>query len=164
MQLMQAGGTGYLQVREAVLEGLGLDCGAAQAAAGELKGRTLRDLQASGSEHQQHAALKAQQSLMAFIGQRLISNETVRHKAVVAHVCCNSPQSFAGQATFSCEQDIDVQCKAICATNSAIAQALRAHFGGDASLLEILHRNPNALHDLDSGAIVWPLFSSSAGW
>ena len=79
VQLMQKGSKDFNQKREAVLESLGLDCGAAVVATGELQGHSLRDLQTSSSSSQDVilAAQKAQKGLLAYFGERLISNETV---------------------------------------------------------------------------------------
>jgi hypothetical protein len=83
VQIMQSrGGNEYLSRRKEVLRDIGLDAAAAVVMIGEQEPQALRALLASDDAETRQLAGKVKGSLMAHMGERLISNNAVRFRNI----------------------------------------------------------------------------------
>jgi hypothetical protein len=76
--MLSTGGKDAFQRRVEVLKQLGVDFDIAVVAEGEHQGKMLKDLLASESEQLKGDAAKARAALVAYMGERLVSNTAVR--------------------------------------------------------------------------------------
>lgn len=77
--MSQRGGAEHLYRRAEVLKNIGFDAGAAAVALGDSDSQPLRALLNCGDEAVQRSALQVKNILVAYAGERLISNTMVCH-------------------------------------------------------------------------------------
>lgn len=104
MQLMQQrGGAEHLHRRAEVLKNIGYHAGAAEVTIGDSEPRLLRELLVSDDAATEQTAARAKGILVAYAGERLISNTTVRWLSILtglfADVCYGS---YAWHACHCC--------------------------------------------------------------